>query len=225
VERLRVRRLLLNWLPPVVIVVALLLGISSRVSASTAPNVDALTVYLQTHQLDLGNQEVKGYQQIYYIYNGERVFITEQGYNHVYAGASGQYIAWEGLLIDGGQIFLHNILTNSTIQLTSIGTNVEPSIYQDKVVWRSWDGVHWQLYYYDGLQIIRITNDNYSSIHASVNASQIIYAKQLSADDWQAESYNLATGQTSVIRRGDEASTAYPAFKSDGSVSTAFVRY
>ena len=225
VSRPSLGRFLRQWLLPFLVAGGLIVALHPGVQADPAPTTSELTTYLAHNSLQLGTQIVDGYEQIYYTYNGRQVFITSSSYNHVYQSASGAYVTWEGVFGDGGQIYLYNVLTQSTVQLSDHGTNSEPFIFTNQVVWRSWDGQHWQINYYNGSTVQQITNANTSSVRPSTNGQQIIFAQQVATNDWKALSYDIASGQTSLIREGDEASTAYPTFGASGSVATAFVQF
>jgi hypothetical protein len=220
-QRRQLWRVTVTWLPPIVLVLVLLFGVRSLVKADPAPSTSELASYLQQHELGVYDQPNGNYQQVYYNYNGNQIDLTDASYNHVGALSSGQYVTWEGT-IDGDQIFQYDVLADTLTQLTFDGTNDAPSPYQGTVTWQHWDGSNWQIMYFDGSNIQQITNDDDSSVRPSTNGQQIIYAEEVATDDWKAQSYDIASGQTSTIREGDEASTAYPEFASDGTITTAF---
>ena len=212
-----------NWLLPGLVASALIFGLHPSVTADTAPSSSELATYLTSHQLAIGSQVVDGYSQIYYTYNDKQIFVTSTGYNHVYASASGPYVTWEGVFGEGGQIYQYNVLTQALVRLSDSGTNSEPFIFANQVVWRSWDGHYWQIKYYDGSSVQQITNDAVSSVRPSTNGQKIIYAKQRGVNDWLAMSYDVASGQTGTLKQGDEATTAYPAFGPNSTVNTSFL--
>lgn len=221
----RLRKFALNWLPPLILAAGIILGLHPGVKADPAPTTSELATYLQTSQLELGTKVVAGYQQIYYTYHQQQVILTTASYNHTYQQASGPFVIWEGLFSGGSQIFVYNVLTEAETQLTFSGTNSQPSLKGNQVVWRTWDGNHWQINYFDGRQIRQLTSGDTSSVRASTDGTHVIYATQISPDDWKAESFDIASGKTSLVHEGDEASTAYPAFGPNGSIATAFAPY
>ena len=221
----RLRKLVLNWLPPLVLAGGIILGLHPGVKADPAPTTSELATYLQTNQLELGTKVVDGYQQIYYTYKQQQIILTKASYNHSYQQASGPYVVWEGLFSGGSEIFIYNVLTAAETQLTFSGTNSQPSLFGGHVVWRMWDGNHWQIEYYDGRQIRQLTRGDTSSVRGSTDGAKVIYANQLSPSDWKAESYDISSGQTSMIHEGDEATTAYPAFGPNGTITTAFAPF
>lgn len=220
--RRRALRLSRRWAPPILLAIFVIFGAHAIVGAD-APNTGELAAYLTTNQLGVYTQANNGYQQVFYNWNKEQVQLTNDGYNHVSASSDGPWVAWEGMVGVGGQIFQHNVLTGQTIQLTAGGTNEYPSVSDDKVVWQAWDGKGWQIMYYNGLMVQQITTDQgTSSIRASIGNQKIIYAEQVSADDWKVQQYDTTTAQTTTIAEGTTAATAYPRFNADGTVATNF---
>ena len=221
----RLRVLATQWGLPGLLVVGLILSVNSVVKADPAPSGSELSAYLQSNKLEVATDIQNGYQQVYYTYKNQKIFITNDSFNHAYAAASGAYVVWEGTTSLGGQIFMYNILSKSLLQLTSTGTNEEPYIHQNQVVWRAWDGIHWQIYYYDGLTIKQVTSGLSSSVHGSTDGKQIIYAEQLAPSDWKAQAYDIATTTTHTLREGDEATTAFPSLDGSGGVITRFIPF
>jgi len=217
-------RLARNWLAPLLLAVVVLVGINTVVQADYLPKTSELTQYLKSHSLGVYNQTVNNYQQVFYPYNNRQIQLTNQGYNHVSAMSSGPYVVWEGLIGNGGQIFLYNVLTKATLQLTSIGTNEFPGVSQNgTVTWQTWDGQQWQVMYYNGLLVQAVTNDaDHSSVRPVTDGHRVVYATQLGPDSWQAKAYDMASGKTTTISEGDTASTAYPNITPDGVITTAF---
>jgi beta propeller repeat protein len=208
-----------GWLVPAVVALGVIYGVNSLVAADTPPDTDQLAQYLETNSLDPAVDSVEGYQQIYYPYNGQKVWLTSANYSHIKPVASGEYVAWEGLISGAGQIYIYDVLTHALTQVTSASTNQNPAVYQNSVAWESWQDNTWQIFYYDGFSIKQISADGVPSVRPSILYHQIIYAEQFS-DGWASLSYDLTNGQYTVLKTGDEASTAYPHFAADGSVHT-----
>jgi beta propeller repeat protein len=216
----RIRRVAAAWGLPVLLSLALLIGFHSFAKAATPPTSDELSTYLQSNQLDVGIDSIEGYQQIYYMWQGSKVFVTSANYSHTQPVASGEYIAWEGLINGAGQIYVYDVVTHALTQITSSGTNQNPAVHGKLVMWESWDSDHWAIYYYDGIGVFQLTTSQYSAVRPKSDGQQIIFANQ-EPDGWKAWSYDISSGVYILLKTGDEASTAYPHFKADGSVSTA----
>ncbi len=215
----RARQVATNWVLPAGLSLFIFFGVHALVAADAPPSVSELATYLQSNSLEVGTATVAGYQQIYYMYQGHQVFLTSASYSHLHPVVSGEYVAWQGQIDGAGQIFIYDVLTNALTQITSAGTNQSPSIYGHTVAWESWIDDRWQIFYFDGMQVSQITTDPNASVRASTNGQVIIYAEQF-LTDWQVRSYNIATGLTTLVKQGDEASTAYPRFMADGSIKT-----
>lgn len=217
------RQLLIAWVPPVMLALAILVGVHSRVTADPAPSSAELQAYLQQNQLNVYEATAGSYPQIFYTYNHQHIQLTTDDYIHLHPISDGQYVAWVAIVDGQSQVFLDDVLSGSVLQLSLVSPNEGLQLYHNQLVWQGWDGQNWQIFYYDGSQVEQITNDSVSSFNAATNGSQVLYAQQLSADDWVAKSYDISSGQTATIREGDTVSTAYPSFNSDGTISTAFV--
>lgn len=221
----RFHRRLVGWILPVLLAVGTILVINNGVKADYLPTGTELSQYLQTHPLDAYHQTSNGYQQVFYEYKDQQVAVTTDGYNHTAVTSAGPYVVWQGLISYGSQVFLYNVLTHATLQLTTTGVNESPRVTSGGMVtWQWWDGQHWQIMYYDGQTVRQITdNPNNSAINPVTDGRRIVYAQQIGSDNWEAVSYDLASGQTAVIREGNTISTAYPYINANGSVSTNFV--
>ena len=217
----KLRRITANWLLPVLISLGVLFGVHSLVQADAPPSTNELAAYLQTNSLDVGTATVAGYQQIYYNYQGRQIFLTGAAYSHLHPVVSSELVAWQGQIDGAGQIFIFDVLTGVLTQVTSAGTNQNPFIHKNSVTWESWIDDRWQIFYFDGQQVTQITSDPNPSVRSSSNGRQIIYAEQFPATaSWQTRAYDIATGLTTTVKEGDEASTAYPKFMADGTIKT-----
>jgi hypothetical protein len=211
------------WLPPIVLVVAVLAVFSNTVQADPAPSTTELAAYLQDHDLIVGIAAIDGYNQIYYNYNGRQITVTSGNTNHIAYATDGPNIVWQAVDNGTGQIVLYNILSGTQTQLTTDGINQSPFVHSGIVTWQTWDGSNWQIKYYDGIQVSQITQGTTSSTGAVTDGKQIIYAQQIETNQWRALSYDISSGQTTTIAEGDTPSTAYPHFNDNGTVATNFI--
>ncbi len=212
-----------QWGLPVILTLIILFGVHTRVRADPAPSTDELIAFLATHELEAYSQPEGQYQQAFFNYGDNHVQLSTSNYNHVSVSSSGQHVVWAGQVEGGSQIFLYDVLNKAMVQLTSYGTSQSPFVHGNTVTWEHWDGDNWQIYYFNGIDTIQITNDATSSVRASTDGSRVLYAHQLAVNSWQAIAYNVSDGQKTVIHEGDEASTAYPQFKPDGSIITGIL--
>lgn len=183
--------------------------------ANPEPTIDELAAYLQNNSLSVGDEIVGGYQQIFYVVDDRKVFITSGGENNRDVIASGEYVAWVREVNGAGQIMLHNVLTKATLQLSGEGSNINPIIFGNKVAWEKWVDEGWQIFYYDGFSIRQLSQD-YVSVRPQMQNNQIVYAQKLPGnnDHWQVISHDPRTDSKEVIATGDETN-AWPHFKDD----------
>jgi len=212
------------WALPVLLTLALLFGVHARAQADQ-PSPSELQQYLQNNQLNVYEEAADGYPQVFYTYNKQAVQLTDDGYAHLHPISDGQYVAWLAQINGQTQVFLDDVLSGTPIQLSQVSPNEGLVQHAGQLVWQGFDGQNWQIYFYDGSTVHQLTSGDTSSINAAFNGSQILYATQLSTEDWQAYSYDVATGQASMIREGDTVSTAFPHFNDDGTIATDFVPY
>lgn len=67
-------------------------------------------------------------------------------------------IVFQSLIKGIWHIFLYDIETNTTVQLSYEGANnVDPKISKDQVIWKSWIDGNWEIYLYDGVLSQRLT--------------------------------------------------------------------
>lgn len=222
--RLKVISYAKAWVLPVAIALALVFGVHVSL-ADPKPTLEELTEYLQTDSLSVGAQPVAGFSQIYYTYNGNAVYVTEDdGHNRHSPVASDEFVAWVETIDGAGQIFLHNVLTETTTQITNEGTNLSPAIYLDQIVWQKWVDESWQIYYYDGLAVRRLSNSDGSAIRAKIEEGRAVYAEQLAqSGQWRVVLHDLQAGEAEVIETGNEA-IAWPRFEDDGTIKTELGR-
>jgi beta propeller repeat protein len=202
------------WILPFCLAL-LLVGGYHTIFANPEPTIDELAAYLQNNSLSVGDEIVGGYQQIFYVVDDRKVFITSGGENNRDVIASGEYVAWVREVNGVGQIMLHNVLTKATLQLSGEGSNVNPVISSNKVVWEKWMNNGWQIFYYDGISVSQLSRD-YVSVRPQIQDNQIVYAQKLPGnnDDWQVVGHDLRTNNANIITTGDETN-AWPHFKGD----------
>lgn len=214
----RGRRLVAAWLLPAGFSLVLLFGVRALARADAPPSTDELAAYLQHNQLNLGVDSQGGYQQIYYMYQGHKVYLTGASYSHTNPVSSGEYVAWEGLTNGSSQIFVYDVLTHVLTQLTSTGTNQNPAIYANIVMWEGWTGQHWAVFYYDGVNVYQLTTGDTSAIRPRSDGKSIIFAEQ-DTSGWKTYRYELPTGQYYIVNSGNERTAAFPAYNTKDQVT------
>jgi hypothetical protein len=225
VRNRRLRQLVLAWVLPIILTLAILFGVHSRVKADPAPPTSELQAYLQDNELNLFDDVSGGVPQVFYFFNHKPIQLTSADFGALHPISSGQYVAYLGVVNGLGQVFLYDVLANSQVQLSLSAPNESISIYHNKVAWQGWDGQHWQIYYYDGSSVQQLTNGDSDSVNASVGAQAVLFAQNVAGDDWKAQEYDPSTGQITTVREGSSVTTAYPKFNADSTISTEFVPY
>lgn len=193
----------------------LFIGGYHTIFANPEPTIDDLAAYLRDSSLSVGYETIDGYQHVFYMIDDRKVFITSGGENNKDVTASGEHMVWVKETNGGGQIILHNVLDKVTLQLSGEGTNQNPVIDDNKVVWEKWSPAGWNIFAYDGLSVRQLSQD-YVSIRPQIQGSQVVYAQKLSGelDNWQVVVHNLDTDQIDTIATGN-AANAWPHFKDD----------
>lgn len=187
----------------------LLFAVIRPINAQILSLEQRLSSYLLSEDLEVGVETVEGQDQIYYLFEDQKIFITEGSWNNKQPKSNGEYITYVKEINGQGQIFLYHVLTKKTVQLTSIGPNLNPSIStQGKVVWEGWtynpDGSGtWQIFVFDGTKINRITQGDIS-INASIDGEYVLYTRKNSLGEWRSEVYSILDDESKVISFGPQ---------------------
>lgn len=212
------------WAVPVVIAGASVLVVNLAF-ASTAPTPTELEVFLEDAQLIPHTETVEGYQQVYYLFNDKKVFVTSDNMNHTNPISSGRYIAWLGSSNSTtSQVYLYDVMTNTTLQLSGLSTNTYPDISGNHVVWQQWVDDGWQVMYYDGLQVIPIS-DGVSSFRPRIFGDKIAYATYDVSDSqapWHVIEYDTQSRESSVVLSTADSTLAWPHYSSKGELITKY---
>ena len=116
--------------------------------------------------------------EVYFFDGAENIKITDNGVtdgNAQYDEFSNKIVFQS--LIDGiWHIFLYDIETDTTLQLSYDGiNNVSPQISQGQVVWQSWIDGHWEIYYYDGIITERLSFNETPDIEPKISNGYIVW--------------------------------------------------
>lgn len=182
-----------NWALPMILVGVIFVVINSQTYASPAPPKKAeLEEYLEDNVLEIGAESVDGYQQIYYVYDDIKIFITKNTNNHTQPSISGKYVTWVETIDGFPQIVLYDLLEKTELKITQTGTNVSPSISDNKIVWEGLSGGVQQVFYYDGYRIHQLSYD-YTSLRPKIKEDTAVFAQYTGEQDkpWRVMSYDL----------------------------------
>lgn len=202
-------KVFVNWVTPFVIT-ALIFSLVRPAFAEIFEQDINLAQYLATNSLEVGSETVDGYQQVYYIFNGSKTFITSSSQNSTQAVSDGEYIAYSTAVNGAGQIFLYHVPSNTTAQITSSGTNLQPRLSNGKIVWEGWTEDKWQVFLFDGTSVRQLTSGSLS-INPDIEDDQVVWASNNEQDEWRTLSYSLGSNFGVVIKEGLVA--RYPKFR------------
>lgn len=186
------------------------------ITKTDTPSADELKGYLKDNQLQVGVAVNGQHQQVYYLYEGKKIFVTDGASNRTWARASGNYIVWleTPYQSNNNLIYLYDVLSQTKTQLTFYGSSQRPMLDGNRVVWEDHNGEKPSIYYFDGNSAAKLTDDTYPSVRPAIHSNKIAYAQELSTDDWQVVVYNTETKQSEVFSRG-QSSEAWPRFEGD----------
>lgn len=212
--------MLKKWGIPVLLAFIIVMGLHLKFLANSKPGLDRLQDYLQTNQLLTGVDVIRGYQQVYYQLDGTKFYLTDSESNHNGVSSSHEFIVWQESINGIAQIFIHNVLANTTIQLTTFNFNTHPQVDSGRVVWETATEEGSKVLYYDGLEIVSLSNPDTLAIRPSIQGNQVIFAES-NGKNWQTNLFNTATKKTTVLKTGNEREAGWPHFV-EGRVETTF---
>lgn len=154
----------------------------------------------------VGSESVNGYHQVFYVTDTGKIFITEGNLNATSPATNGEYIVYRRNMSAGSDgIFLYNILTDTTIQLSSSGNSTNPKIDRNReVVWQGSVDGSWQIFLYDGSGVKQLTSGD-TAVNSQIEGDNIIYARRNAAGEWRAETYSISKGKSIFITSSQSA--------------------
>lgn len=191
------------WLLPLIISAGLFVVIRPALAQLSPEQQQTLSDYVKDHNVEVGTELKDGFRQIYYVYNGEKVFITTTNYTSANPITEREYVAWQSQIDSGWRIFLYHIPSGTTTQLTDFGINVNPRISGNKVVWEGQDNGVWQVYLFDGIRVSQITSGD-MSLNPEIEGDFIVYGRKDLAG-WRASIYSLIEKKEKDIITGELA--------------------
>lgn len=142
--------------------------------------------------------------QIYYEYSNNKKFITKNNFPSASPVIEAENIVWMSQIDGVWQIFLYNIMTDQSSQLTFAGNNVNPKMDDGKVVWECGSEGVWQVCLYDGVGVSQITNGD-MSVGPDIDNGYLVYSRKDSAENWRIEGYWIQAKESALIYEGDGA--------------------
>jgi len=206
-----------SWLLPILIAAGLFFITKPFVMRlAEAQNAD-LSDYLNINNIDIGEETVDGNRQVYYLYQGEKHFITNGGQNSHSPVTNGEYVVYLKDINGAPQVYLFDVLTNNEIKLSSSESNNSPYVSKEgNVVWEGWvnENNKWQVFLFDGKSVKEITNGDLS-INPYIEGDMITYARRDITGEWKSSIYSMKTQKEKDIAVGNK--TQYTKLK-DGKI-------
>lgn len=151
-------------------------------------------------EVDLDQVEVKAAddghdREIYYNDGSQDIRITDNEYDDLLPVYSNGLIAWQGLVDNKGwQVFVYDIATQVTRQLT-FGRYPSEYVHAagDGIVWEMPKAVGSDIFYYDGLEVIRLTNDDQIDELPKTDGHFVVW-QHYDGEDVEIMSYDLSSG-------------------------------
>ncbi len=189
-----------SWILPVF--TAILVFVMVRPTLAQVLEGEAnLAQYLTTNNVEVGSEVVDGYHQIYYIFQDNKTFITNGSLNSTLPDTEGEYIVYRKSINGVDQIFLYNLISQSTIQITNSGNNTNPKISAGRVVWEGWTSDGWQVFFFDGTKVTQLTSGDLS-MNPDVEGDYISYGRRDVSGTWRSVVYSISKKEAQEITIG-----------------------
>lgn len=222
----RLNKIVRLWGVPLVVSLLIIFVVNATLAFDGPPPAE-LESFLQTSELVPRTKTIDGYQQIYYVYKGEEVFITKDNINHTNPKSSGRYITWcESNNNDANtSLYLYDVLTGAKVWLTASSPVTDIHMDSNRIVWAQGIRGVKQIMYYDGLGIYQLTDGAADAIRPNIYNDTIAYAQYVDADvqkPWQVVQYHTDSGEYETILSATDGSKAWPHYDESGNLLTKF---
>lgn len=201
--------ILKTWILPFVVGIVLFVLVRPGL-AQIAEREQQLRNDLAGGEANVGDEIADGYQQVYYMHDEKKIFVTSGNQNSRDAVSDGEYMAWVQEVNGLGQIILYHIPTDITTQITESGNNLQPRISGNKVVWEGWVDGGWQIFLFDGVRVRQLTSGD-TSVHPDIDGDEVVFARRGKGGGWRAVRYRLADGSMEDVISGPQAK--FPRFR------------
>ena len=195
-----------NWLAPVIIASLLFLGIRPAFAQVIEEQAD-LAQYLIANDVEVGSEVVSGFHQVYYVFEGEKTYITTGNLNATSPASAGEYVVYRRNTGAGGDnTFLYHIPAATTIQLSGSSNNANPKVARDgQVVWEGWVEDRWQVFMFDGVSVRQMTSGA-MAIDPDIEGSWLVYRQKNENEGggWRVRLYDLLTERVTDLGEGME---------------------
>jgi len=136
--------------------------------------------------------------------NGGETVLTHDDFNYQHPHLNGDWVVWSKQVRGAGQIERHHLPTNTTMQITHSGTNINPFVSRDGVVaWEGWDDTGWQIFLFDSLRTTKISNEAVA-INPTIENGILSYATRGISGAWRAVLRRIETGEEQDVAVGNQ---------------------
>lgn len=163
--------------------------------------------YILNNNLQVGTEVVSGYSQIYFVYEDNKVFISEENINSFMPESKGRFITYVSEIAGSNQVFLYDVLSKTRLQLSILSTNSNSRVSKNGwVVWEGWipEEDTWQVFLFDGQDVKRLTKGDLS-LNADTDGKYVVYSRKSSNGTWKNVVYSKEKDKHVDVYFGDNS--------------------
>ncbi len=211
------KKTLFSWTIPIIFSTSLFFVLRPAFAHIVQDQQSPLSNYLKTGNVEVDREVNNGFSRVYYVYDGQKTYVSQEGANSKQEYSRGQYIVWITEVADApGQVYLHDILSGSTTQLTFSGNNANPKVSKEGyVVWEGWIAsevppsqgfgeASWQIFFFDGVKTVQLTSGD-PSFNPEIDGDYITYTRRDITGTYRGVLYSIKNGQERDITTGIDA--------------------
>ena len=193
--------LFMRWSASLVVAM-LIFGLVRPTFAQMLGTDTILAQFVVDNDVEVGSEGGdNGFRHIYYVFNGNKTFITNSSYANADPVTDREYIAWMGQIDGSWSIFLYHIPIGTTTQISNSANNANPRLSNGKVVWEGWVEDAWQVFLFDGASVRQVTQGELS-VNPDIEGDDVIYARRDAQGGWRTLRHSLGTDEAVIIREG-----------------------
>lgn len=140
--------------------------------------------------------------------------ITDNNYDDTapYYDPSSLQVVWQRMVEGRHQIILYDIRKGTETQLTYSRTNnMEPKVSTEGVVWQTWDGKDWEIFYFDGKLTQQLTENESQDVAPVIEEGYVLWTV-VGSKKQEAKVYSLESGEIRTIVGYDGGAIENPRF-------------
>jgi hypothetical protein len=126
--------------------------------------------------------------------------ITSNRYDDVSPVIWNGAVAWEGYAAAEGDVFLwREGVPIEKLSKDNIEDDINPRIWNDMVVWQGFDGDDYEIYFYDGKETRKLTQNNYDDVNPCIHDGLVAWTGY--ADNYDAEIFVAETASPGSVQQ------------------------